>query len=102
MRHRLRTSLLQVRYSLLPPLAAQRVVGEPLNLLGQAVRVLPLQNFHDPGVQGAAALTEQAAISNLVREGVLEGVLQVRIQVRLVQELRRLEAGQRRPQRGLW
>ena len=76
-----------------------RMVGEPLDVLGQAVGVQRLDRLHDPRVQRAPPLLEQAAVGDLVGERVLERVLQVREQARLVQELRRLQPRQALAQR---
>ena len=81
--------LAKVRHRLLPRLAADGVVREPLDLLGQALGVERLDGLDDPGVQRAPALLEQAAVGDLVGERVLEGVLEIREQARLVEELRR-------------
>ena len=82
-------------------LAAERVVREPLDLLGQAVGVSVSMALHDAGVQRPPPLLEQAAVGDLVGERVLERVLQVGEQARLVQELGRLQARQALAQRVL-
>ena len=77
------------------------MVGQPLDLLGQAVPGERLDGLDDAGVQHAPPLLEQAAVGHLVGQGVLEGVLQLGEEARLVQELGRLQvretAVQRRP-----
>src|SRR3954466_2834810 len=47
---------------LVPHLAAEGMVGEPLEVLGQAVGVPALDGLHDLSVQRAPALPEQAAV----------------------------------------
>ena len=53
-------------------------MGKPFYLLAKAIRV---QRFHrpdDPRVKLAAALLQQSAVRDLVRERVLEGVFEIR------------------------
>ena len=57
--HRFTGGLMQVGHSLLPRFAPQRVVGEPVDLLGQPARVASLDGLQDPGVQAASPLVEQ-------------------------------------------
>jgi len=49
-------SLLEVRYSLIPHLAAEGMVGESLDVRGEAVGVERFEGQADAGVQGAPAL----------------------------------------------
>ena len=58
----------------------------------EAVGTEGLDGNQDAGMERAAALPEQAAVGDLVRERVLERVLWVGEQARLVNELSRLEA----------
>ena len=74
--------------------APKRMVGQPLDLVGQAVGIEPLDGFDDPGVEGAPPLLEQAAVGDLVGQRMLEGVLQVRKEAGLVQELGGLQAAE--------
>ena len=53
-------------------------MGEPLDLLAEAIPVERLDRLDDPRVQRAPALLEQAAVGHLVGERVLEGVLEIR------------------------
>ena len=76
-------------------------MGEPLDLLAEAVSVERLDRLDDPRVERAAPLLQQAAVGDLVRERVLEGVLEIREQPRLVEELGRLELGEPAAQRVL-
>ena len=50
-------------------------MGEPLDVLAEAIAVERLDGVDDPRVKLAAALLQQAAVRDLVRERVLEGVL---------------------------
>jgi len=52
---RARTGLGEVAHGLLPQFAAQRVIGEPLDLLGEPVGMQPFDDLDDPRVQRAAA-----------------------------------------------
>jgi hypothetical protein len=49
-------SLLEVRYSFIPHLASKGMVGEPLDVVGEAVGVERFEGQDDAGVQGAPAL----------------------------------------------
>lgn len=49
-------SLAEIGHRLLPALAAEGVVGEPVNLFGQPVGVERLHGFQDPGMKRAASL----------------------------------------------
>ena len=69
-------------------------MGEPLDVLGQALGVERLDGVDDPGVERAPAILEQAPVGHLVGERMLEGVLEIREEARLVQELGRLEVGE--------
>ncbi len=89
----------QVRHRLLPHLAAHRVVGEPLEVLGQPVGVEMLDGLDHPRVERAAAILEQARVGHLVGEGVPERVLHVREEADLVQELAGLQQAQVAPHR---
>ena len=64
-------------HRLVPQLAPQGVVGQPLDVLGQPVGVEPLDGLHDPRVQRAAPLVQQAAVGDLVGQRVLERVLEL-------------------------
>ena len=63
-------------------------------MLAEAIAVERLDRVDDPRVKRAAALLEQAAVGDLVGEGVLEGVLEIGEEARLVEELGRLQAGE--------
>ena len=52
---RLGARLAEIADRLLPHLAAEGVVGEPFDVLGQALPVEPLDGLDDPGVEGYAA-----------------------------------------------
>ena len=90
-RHGPEPRLAEIGDRLLPQLPAQGVVGQPLDLLGDALGREPLDGLGDAGVQGALPLVEQAPVRDLVRERVLERVLEVREEPRLVEELRGLQ-----------
>ncbi|HEX9408362.1 MAG TPA: hypothetical protein VGA23_01790 [Methylomirabilota bacterium] len=84
---------------LLPLLTAQRMLREPLHLLGEAVSVQALHGFRDSGVEVAAPVVEEAPIGHLMRKRVLEGEFQVGKEARLIEELGRLEVAQRATER---
>src|SRR5437016_1428497 len=68
------------------------MVGEPLGVVGQPVGVDALEGLDDASVQDAAALVEQSAVRDLVRQRVRERVLDLREELRLVDELRGAQA----------
>ena len=77
-RERLGAGLAEIGHGLVPHLAPEGVVGQPLDLLGEPVGVESLDRLDDPRVEAAPALLEQAAVGHLVGQGVLEGVLELR------------------------
>ena len=91
---RLSTRLARISHSVLPCLTPERVVGQPLDVLGQAIAMERLDGLHDPRVERPPALVEQAAVGHLVGERVLERVLEVGEEARLVEELGGLEMGE--------
>ena len=100
-RHGPEPRLAEIGDRLLPQLPAQGVVGQPLGLLGDALGREPLDGLGDAGVKRAPPIVEQPLVRHLVRERMLERVLEIRKEPGLVQELRRLEAGELGPHRGL-
>jgi hypothetical protein len=50
------------------------MVRQPLGVLGQPVGIEPLDRADDLPVKCSALLAKDAAVGDLVREGVLEGV----------------------------
>ena len=79
--------LTEVRDGLLPELPPEGMVGEPLVLPGQPVRIQALDGVDDAGVEGRALLREKATVRDFVGERVLEGVLGIRRHACPVQEL---------------
>ena len=59
-RGRLGSGLPEIVHRLLPHLAPQRVMGEPLDLLAEAIPVERLDRVHDPRVELAPPLLQQA------------------------------------------
>ena len=70
---RLLPCLPAVCQGLVPDLAPQGMVGEPSDLVGQAVSIEPSKGLDDAGVQGPSPLRKQTAVGYLMGEGVLEG-----------------------------
>ena len=62
-------------------------MGEPLDLLAEAIAVERLDRVDDPRVKLVAAIVQESAVGDLVRERVLEGILEIRKQPGLVKEL---------------
>ena len=94
-RGRLLPGLPEILHRLFPQLPLDGVMGESFYLLAKAIRVQPFQRPDDPCVKLAAALLQQSAVRDLVRECVLEGVLEIWKEPRLVNELGGLQAVER-------
>ena len=101
LRGRLGSCLPKVEAGLCPALASEGMMGEPVDLVGEAVTREGFQRLHDLCMQHPPPLQEEAAIGHLVREGVLKGVLALGKEPGLVEELGRLEVGQAAMQVGL-
>ena len=84
--------LSRVGCGLVPRLAPEGVLDEPLDLLVEAARVEPLHRLEDVRVEVAAALVEERPVRDLVGQRVLEGVLDLGEEARLVEELAGLQA----------
>jgi hypothetical protein len=67
------------------------MVRQPLDVLGQPVRIGAFDGADDASVQGLAPVLEQGAVCDFMGEGVLERVLEVREAAGLVEELGGLE-----------
>ena len=71
-------------------------MSEPVDLLRQPIWIFALDGLHDPSVQAAPPVLEQALVGDLLRQRVREGVLAIWICPHLLDELR---AAQRREDR---
>src|SRR5712691_1650887 len=89
-----RARLTQIRERLVPDFAVEGVVGELFDVLRQTSRIEVLDGLDDPGMEGAPPLLKQAAVRHLVGQRMLERVFEVGEELRLVEELRRLQAGE--------
>ena len=85
--------LSEVADRLVPDMALEGVVRQPVDVFFEAIRVERLHHRQDPGVERALALGE-ARVGDFARQRVLEGVLGVRSGARLVEKLGRLEPAQ--------
>jgi hypothetical protein len=92
--HRKRGGPAEVSDGLNPTLAADSVIGEPINLLERAVACRRFQDLEDSSVQNAPLVLQQAAVGHFVRERVLERIFELTTKTRLVEELGRLEVRQ--------
>src|SRR5262249_47416645 len=92
-REGLGASLPAVGECLVPHLAPQGVVGELLDVFGEAVSRELGDGFDDLGVEHTSPLLEQTTVGYLVGEGVLEGVFTLGEEPRLIEKLGRLQAG---------
>jgi hypothetical protein len=69
-------------------------MGEPLDLLTEAITVEALHGLRDPDVEVTAPAGEEAPVGHLVGERVLEGVFEIGEEARLEEELGRLKVVQ--------
>jgi len=76
----------KVRHRFVPHLAPQRVMGQTLDVLGEALGMQALHGVDDAGMQVTATLVQQAAVGDLLGERVLERVFGIGEQTALVQE----------------
>src|SRR4030095_15213627 len=88
------SGLPKIVHRFLSQLAAEGVMGESLDVLAEALPGKRLDRVQGPRVEIPAALLQQAAVRDLVRERVLERVLEIRKEARLVEELGGLKVGQ--------
>jgi hypothetical protein len=86
-RGRLEPGLPEIVHRLLPQLASEGLMGEPLDLSPEAIPMERLDRLNDPCMKLAATFLQQAAVGDLVGERVLERVLEIRIEPDLVEEL---------------
>src|SRR5262249_7938163 len=77
-------SLPEIRDRLFPQLTPHGMVSQPLDVLGQPVRVGAFDGADNPGVQRLAPLLEEGAVGDVMGERMLEGVLAIRKKARLV------------------
>src|SRR5206468_665935 len=75
----------------LPHLAAQSMVTEAFDMLGETVGVEPFDRVDDPRVQRSSSFLEKRAVRHLVCERVLERVFEFGEETRLVKEFGGLE-----------
>jgi hypothetical protein len=86
-RGRLASGLLEIVHRLLPQLAPDGVMGEPLDLAAEAISVERLDRLDEPRVKAASTLLQQSPVRDVVRQRVLEGILEIWIQPGLVEKL---------------
>ena len=86
-RGRFTSRLPQIPHRLVPHLGPVGMMGEPLDMLAEAIPVECLDRVDDPCVQLTATLLQQTAVSHLVGKGVLKRVLGIRKEARLVEQL---------------
>src|SRR5262245_14977549 len=87
--------------SLVPQLSAKGVVGEPLDLGGQAVGIKPLGGVHNTSVERTPPFLKQASISHILGERMFEGIDELWKEARFIEEFSRLEVSQTRVESGL-
>ena len=93
-RHGPESRLAEIGDRLVPQLPAERVAGQSLGVLRDALGGESLDGRGDARMQGAPPVVEQPPVGDFVGERVLEHVLEIREEPGLVEKLRSLEAGQ--------
>ena len=91
---RLLAGVIEVARGPIPHLPAQRVMGEQLDLLRDAVGELRFQHAKGAAVQRPATLTQEALIRHFQRQGMLERVFELGEETRFVKELGGLQLGE--------
>src|SRR6185503_19339237 len=81
-RSRLEAGLPKIGHGLLPHFAPERVMREPLDLLGEAIPQERLDRVHEPRVKIPSPVPQQAAVRDLMSERVLERVCEIREEAR--------------------
>ena len=94
-RGRLDAGATQVVHGFLPELSGERMMGEHVHLLGETLRIEPLDGGGDLGVKRAPPRLQQALVGHVLGECVLEHIFHARKEPGLVDELRRLQAAER-------
>jgi hypothetical protein len=93
-RHGLLPRLPAIRQGLVPHLAPQGMVGQAVQLLGHPLPGERFKGLDNAGMQRPPPLQQEAAVRDLMGEGVLEGVLVLGEEPCLVEELGALQGGQ--------
>ena len=80
-------SLLAVGHGLIPHLAPQGMVRQPLDLLGHPLGRQRLESFDNAGMQRPAPLLQETSVGHLMREGVLKRIFALGEQPGLIEKL---------------
>src|SRR3989442_7770546 len=83
----LRPGLPQVRHGLVPHLTTVRMMGQPLHVLGQAVRIALLDGLDDARVKRAAPRLQEAGVRDFNGQSLLERVHSLGHGARLLNKL---------------
>ena len=62
------------------------MVGETIDVLGQAVGIQLFDRHHNPSVEGPPTVPENTRVGDLVAQGVLEHIFQLWDESRLIQK----------------
>src|SRR5262245_5241474 len=77
------------------------MVGQPFDLVGQAIGRESFNDLNQPSMKGSPPLLYEPSIGDLMGQGVLEGVFRLGKEARLVEELGGLEVREATVQGGL-
>src|SRR5690349_17374165 len=72
------SGLTPMRHRFVPQVAVPRMMGEPFDVLPEAIPMKRLDRPNDSRMQVSTTLLQHAAVGHLMGERVREGVLQVR------------------------
>src|SRR5262249_50201438 len=90
-RYGLVPGLPEVRAGRLPPLDPEGMMTQTVGVFAEPIGIQALDAVHDFAMEATPPVVEQAAVGDLVGEGMLERVLEIREEMRLIEELGGLE-----------
>jgi hypothetical protein len=102
LRHGPGAGLATVGYGLAPHLTPQGMMRQPVDLVDASVSVEGFETLDNLGMQSPALFLEEAAVDNLVYQGMLKGVHRLGKGLLLIEDLGVLEDTEVLVERGLW
>src|SRR5919199_2299212 len=102
LRHGLGAGLATVGYGFIPHCAPQGMIRQPVDLVDESVGVEGFETLDNPGMQSPALFLEEAAVDDLVGQGMLKGVHRLGKGLLLIEELGVLEDTEVLMESSLW
>jgi hypothetical protein len=100
--HGLGSGLAAVGCGLVPRCAPQGMMRQPVDLFDESVGVEGFEALDNLGMQGPPSFLEEAAVDDLVCQGMLKGVHRLGKGLLLIEDLGVLEYTEVLMERGLW